>query len=110
MTDSYIQLPNDGPGKKMRTTTNTVNSTQVHEQMIHNIIDMLTKKIEYDSDGNAIYIGETLPGNASSVAKWRIRKVTYDANGNPTDVQWADGNTDMDKIWDSRSDGTYTYS
>jgi len=61
------------------------------------------------SSGNlALYIGESDPGYASSVARWRIKKLTYDANDNVTKVEWASGNLNFDKIWDNRA--TYAYS
>ena len=110
MAESYIQLPSDGIGKRIRTQNETVSGSDVHEQIIHNLPDLLTKKIEYDVSNNPIFVGETIPGSATSALTWRIKKITYDASNNPTDVQWSDGNTNFDKIWDKRSDGTYTYS
>lgn len=110
MTESYITLPIDGSGKKIRTQTESVGGSDVHEQIIHNLPDLLTKSIEYDANNNPIYVGETIPGSATSSAVWRIKKITYDVNNNPTDVQWADGNTNFDKSYDHRKDGTYTYS
>ena len=110
MAESFIQLPSDGSGKRIRTQNETIGANDVHEQIIHNLPDLLTKKIEYDASNNPIYVGETIPGSATSDSTWRIKKITYDGSNNPTDVQWADGNTNFDKIWDKRSDGTYTYS
>ena len=68
---------------------------------------LLTKKIEYTS-GNAIYIGYALPGTATSAEGWAIKKLTYDANNDVTDIKWASGNIAFDKEWDERA--TYTYS
>jgi len=67
----------------------------------------MTIKIEYSS-GNPIYIGMTEIGNATGDAKWQIKKITYDVDGNPTDIQWADGTAEFVKVWDNRA--TYSYS
>jgi len=67
----------------------------------------LTQALENDSSGKAIYIGEALPGTAKSAEGWRIKKLTYDGNY-IIDVQWASGNSLMDKKWTLRAD--YVYS
>lgn len=67
-----------------------------------------TVAIEYSAAGNPIYVGEAEPGVATSVAKWRIKRLTYDANNNPTSIQWADGNNGFRFVWDMRL--TYTFS
>ncbi len=71
---------------------------------------LLTKKIENYSSGQPKYIGEAMPGTATSSAKWRIRKMEYDDGTNmpPTGETWADGTSDFIKIWDDRD--TYSYS
>ena len=55
-----------------------------------------------------LYIGKTYPGKGKAEPFWKICKLTYDANGSVTDVQWASGNTEYDKVWNSRS--SYVYS
>lgn len=61
------------------------------------------------SDGKqTIYVGEADPGTLKASARWRIKKFTLDVNDNPTDIQWATGNRNFDKVWNSRT--TYTYS
>jgi len=63
--------------------------------------------IAYNTDGNPEYVGEADAGTSSDATGWRIKKITYE-DGNPTNVEWADGNTNNDNIWDDRED--YTYS
>lgn len=63
---------------------------------------------EYDADGNPIYIGEANPGTGKGSAGWRIRKIIYDADGNITDIQYADGDANFDNIWNNRA--SYSYS
>jgi len=65
-----------------------------------------TTAIEYSGD-NAIYVGEAEPGSAKSAAAWRIKKITY-SGSNPTDIQWAEGNGNFNKIWNNRAG--YSYS
>lgn len=73
-------------------------------------INILTQKMENLTSGQALYIGEAVPGTATSATGWRIRKLEY-GNGNsmpPTGVTWADGTNAFTKVWDSRA--TYSYS
>lgn len=67
-------------------------------------------RIEYDGSSNPIYIGIAAPGVLNGDSYWQIRKLTFDGNNNVTAIQYASGTSNFDKIWDSRSDGTYTYS
>jgi YD repeat-containing protein len=64
--------------------------------------------IDYDSNDNPIYIGIAKVGTSTSDSQWRIKKLTYDANGNLTGVYYAGGSTKFDKVWDDRT--TYQYS
>jgi len=57
--------------------------------------------------GQPTYIGWATPGVATSAAKWKIRKFTYDGNGQLTNIQFASGDVGFNFIWDNR--GTYTY-
>jgi len=71
--------------------------------------DKFTREFDYDANGNPIYIGES-HGASKSEAKWRIKKLVWDANGNLIDILW--GRTDnkilFDKVWDERT--SYSYS
>jgi len=67
-----------------------------------------TTTMDYDANNNIVYIGNALSGSEKSEAKWSIKKITYDANTNITDIQWADGNTTHDNIWNNRT--LYIYS
>ena len=68
----------------------------------------LITTIEYDSDNDPIYIGEAAPSTSKSDPLWRIKKITYDASKNPTDIQYADGTQTFTKVWNDRA--TYSYS
>jgi hypothetical protein len=55
-------------------------------------------KIEYDSDGNAIYAGENEVMNASeSATDWVLYKMYYDVSGNTTQIKSRVGS------WESRT-------
>jgi len=74
------------------------------------VTPLLTKKMANQSSGQPTYIGEAMPGTATSTAKWRIRKMEYDDGDNmpPTGETWADGVSTFTKSWDLRA--TYVYS
>lgn len=63
---------------------------------------------EYDSSDNPIYIGKALPGTAKSDSKWLIKKLTYDASDNVTDIETASGTYLFNNSWNSRT--SYEYS
>ena len=67
-----------------------------------------TQFIEYDGNGNAIYIGTALPGSATTATVWQVKRLTYDGSGNMTALEWADGNDDFDNVWDDRASLNYS--
>jgi hypothetical protein len=71
-------------------------------------ISEYTMAIEYDVSNNPIYVGEALPDTGKASRGWRIKFITYDVSNNATDVRWASGATEFDKIWNDRA--TYPYS
>ena len=67
-------------------------------------------KIEYDVNNNPIYVGKAAPNtneDLSPTGFFQIRKITFDANNNPTDVKWADGDNKFDNSWSNRAALTY---
>ena len=65
-------------------------------------------KFTYNATGNLVeYIGTALPGTATTEARWQIQKCVYNANGNLTDMQFANNSNEFIFIWDNRE--TYTY-
>lgn len=65
----------------------------------------LINQTEY-SAGNLIYLGEAVPGTATSEAKWRIAYLTYNASVFATRTYANQGA--FDQIWDNRASLTYT--
>ncbi len=67
---------------------------------------LYTQALAY-SGSNVEYVGLAKPGSSKAAAVWQIRKLTY-SGSNVTDVQFASGNANFDKIWNSRTG--YSYS
>jgi YD repeat-containing protein len=67
------------------------------------------ERIAYNASNQPIYQGWASPGAATSDAVWRICKMTWDASGNMTSIDWCDSNKNFDNIWDDRASVTYTY-
>lgn len=62
-----------------------------------------------NSGTEILYLGEAEPGTATSAARWRIKKFTYQAGTDlVTQIDWASGNDFFNKVWDDRA--TYAYS
>lgn len=59
-----------------------------------------------DVDASTSYIGESSPGTATSLALWRIKKISV--SGTLTSIQFADGNDRFDNIWDDRVSLSYS--
>lgn len=53
------------------------------------------------------YRGDALPGTATSVAAWRITRLTEQADGD-MEIVYADGNDSFDNIWDNRLSLSYS--
>lgn len=66
-----------------------------------------TTEIEFDASNNPVYVGEAAPGIGTEEPSWRIKRIIYDASGNPLHVLWAMCNTNFDKIWSRRHDYAY---
>lgn len=58
-----------------------------------------------ESVTGVIYIGQALPGSDTNQAAWRIRRITEGANS--TSIDWANGSSLMDQVWDDRLSLSY---
>lgn len=67
-----------------------------------------TIKMDYDGNGNQIYVGWAQTGTATSDPYWRIMQQTFNASNQVTDIKWPNGSTGFGSVWDNRT--TYTYS
>lgn len=74
-----------------------------------NTDDNLITLLDYDSGTNPIYIGYATSGTATSSAKWKIIKLTYDVNDNILTKKWAGGSSViMNQVWDNRTSLVYS--
>ena len=67
-----------------------------------------TLRVDYDANGNMIYVGKAMPGASEAVNVWRIQKFTYDAGDNLTSTLWADGDKEYDNVWANRTELDYS--
>jgi hypothetical protein len=69
---------------------------------------MLKVELDYVGGTNPIYVGYATPGSATSVAAWRILRITYDGNANPLVIEYANGNDLYANVWDNRAGLSYS--
>jgi len=63
--------------------------------------------IRLDDVGSGVtYVGYALPGTATSVASWQVKRLT-ETSGDCV-VEWADGDADFNNIWDDRAGLSYS--
>ena len=71
--------------------------------------ELATYAVRIDEVGSIIYVGNAAPGALESGAVWRIQRITFTTAGEAdADIEWADGNSAFDNIWDDRA--TLSYS
>jgi hypothetical protein len=73
--------------------------------VVHTWDGALQNAIDATGVGGITYIGESVPGAATSTASWRIQKITI--AGTLTTITWAAGGSKFDQIWDNRASLTY---
>ena len=61
-----------------------------------------------DTVGSHKYIGESLPGSATSAALWRIKRIDQTDTGGDVNILWANGLVTFNQVWDDRLSLTYT--
>jgi len=77
-----------------------------------NVLDRLKAELEVqynrliDVVGSYTYVGEALPGTATTEAKWRIKRI--EEIGEDFNILWADGDANFNNIWDDRTSFTYS--
>jgi len=47
-----------------------------------------------------VYVGQAVPGSATSSAVWKIKRITEGVNG--TSIDWANGTDASTNVWDDR--------
>lgn len=99
-------LPNVTIGAAIPAGTNNIGTVEARPSSKAPYTAEVTR-VDYDGSNNPIYIGKAAPGTATSAASWAVQKITY-SGSNPTTVQWADGNTTYDNVWDNRASLSYS--
>jgi len=65
-------------------------------------------RTDESADRLTLYWGEAPAGSLTSSASWSIARVTFDSlSSSIFRIEWADGNTLNDNIWDNRISLTY---
>ena len=59
------------------------------------------------TSGQPIYVGWATPGVSQSAKGWKIRKFTYDANSQITNIQFANSDVGFNFIWANRVNYNY---
>lgn len=62
------------------------------------------KKLYDINDPLVYYIGSAPLGTASSASAWRIKRVQFDVDGNPTVTEWSAATA----VWDNRAGEAYS--
>lgn len=65
-------------------------------------------QLAYDGNGNVQYKGIAQAGATTSTANWQIRRFNYDGSDNLTHIDWADGDTDFNNVWDNYASLSYS--
>lgn len=78
-----------------------------------NEVETYTREVGFDqyivySGNNATYICIAYPGALLSQAKWSIRKLAYDSNGNMTQMRYANQTDAFDKVANDYASYNYT--
>jgi len=68
----------------------------------------LIQRVDYDANSNAIYLGWSQAGVATSEAKWRIIQNTYDGSNRFTGSGFPNGSPSFTFIWDNRASLSYS--
>lgn len=111
MSESFIQLPVDGTGKKVRSFENVVGANTVHSQAstlvdsAGNEVGAYTSKTD-EVSSTLLYSAVAAPGSATDQPVWKIWRVQL--VGTVMTTSWAGGSTDFDQVWDNRASLTYS--
>ena len=71
-------------------------------------VELVTESKRYDqASSTVLYVGEAVPGSATSSPLWKIAKITVDASGNPLTKLFANLGA-QNQIWDNRASLSYS--
>lgn len=100
MGDTSVGLVPESTGPKARVQRHSIGGIDVDEQIVAS--SPLTFLKDDTTTAGYTYLGEALPGTATSAASWRIARV----NGT-TDAVYYASTGDFNQIWDNRASLSY---
>lgn len=66
-------------------------------------VAIFAQRIDDTTASTVYYFGEAVPGTLDAVSLWRISRITFITPGeDDVDIEWAEGNSNFDNIWDDR--------
>lgn len=107
--DSPVSILFDDLGNPVGVTSDGYVYRLQTEATISNVVkidgSLSQVKTEYDISSSTVnYIGTAVSGTATSAAAWTIKKITFDASGNPLEILWSNNTA----IWDNRATTIYS--
>lgn len=103
MSDSFVRQNSADEDKKLDAELLQRGGLDIY-RLVSSLPQMAVKVDQ--SNPLEIYIGDALPGSATSAAVWRIKRVV--TSGLARAVEFADGNTNFDNVWDNRVSLSYS--
>lgn len=114
---SEVTNPRTNNAEELRDALNTMLKdciTEIHQELNQIAINVqainseisIEALIVHQASPETAYRGYALPGSNTSDGAWAIQKVS-DNNGTLVH-QWADGNSNFDKVWDDRENLQYS--
>lgn len=103
LLEELLDQPTGGGGGGSSWTAVDENGTPVPLTTVGGAITNASYDLQVDDTGTYTYLGNALPGTATSASTWRIKRVV-----NATGViTHADGTANFNKTWDSRAGYSY---
>lgn len=61
-----------------------------------------------DAGSGIVYIGKAVVGASQASSVWKILRVTESGSPLDTSIEYADGNSNYDNVWDNRASLSYS--
>lgn len=104
MADGYIGIVDATIGKRQDHSVTGTGADAIHRLRVETYSGDLNA-LQLDTVGTVTYIGTAAPGSSLAASVWQIKKMTD--TGTALSIQWADGNTEFDNVWNDRESLSY---
>lgn len=104
---SPVTRPSDGKTIRLDKEEAEQSEINFNAKKTVEVVDFLIQRIDYDSNGLPEYMGWALPGTTNSADGWFIKKNTISGT-QITEVNFANGSTDFNQVWNDRTGGSYS--